>query len=104
MAAGGSLSRTERKAAARAEILQQEEQRDRRRQVSRLLKKPVAERNPEESLLLGECEDIVRELERRRKKREGLRRRQEEVGARSCWDVECPSCGPRYNHCYPMNR
>ncbi|KAH1182719.1 NAD-dependent protein deacetylase sirtuin-7 isoform X1 [Mauremys mutica] len=79
MAAGGSLSRTERKAAARAEILQQEEQRDRRRQVSRLLKKPVAERNPEESLLLGECEDIVRELERRRKKREGLRRRQEEV-------------------------
>lgn len=33
MAAGGSLSRSERKAAARAEILQQEEQRDRRRQV-----------------------------------------------------------------------
>lgn len=35
MAAGGSLSRSERKAAARAEILQQEEQRDRRRQVRR---------------------------------------------------------------------
>lgn len=33
MAAGGSLSRSERKAAARAELLQQEEQRDRRRQV-----------------------------------------------------------------------
>lgn len=33
MAAGGSLSRSERKAAARAEILLQEEQRDRRRQV-----------------------------------------------------------------------
>ncbi|XP_048673372.1 NAD-dependent protein deacetylase sirtuin-7 isoform X2 [Caretta caretta] len=79
MAAGGSLSRAERKAAARAEILQQEEQRDRRRQVSRVLRKPAGERSPEESLLLGECEDIVRELERRRMKREGLRRRQEEV-------------------------
>ncbi|XP_074870329.1 NAD-dependent protein deacetylase sirtuin-7 isoform X2 [Carettochelys insculpta] len=79
MAAGGSLSRTERKAAARAEILHQEQQRDRCRQVARILKKPAAERSPEESLLLAEWEDIVREVERRRRKREGVRRRQEEV-------------------------
>ncbi|XP_051490609.1 NAD-dependent protein deacetylase sirtuin-7 [Apus apus] len=81
MAAGGSLglSRSERKAAARAEILQQEEQRDRRRQVSRIWRKPPAERSPEECQALSESEDIVRELERRRKRRERLRRRQEEV-------------------------
>ncbi|XP_041265523.1 NAD-dependent protein deacetylase sirtuin-7 [Pyrgilauda ruficollis] len=79
MAAGGSLSRSERKAAARAEILQQEEQRDRRRQVSRIWRKPPAERSPEECQVLSESEDIVRELERRRKRRERLRRRQEEV-------------------------
>ncbi|XP_055553528.1 uncharacterized protein LOC130141259 isoform X2 [Falco biarmicus] len=79
MAAGGSLSRSERKAAARAEILQQEEQRDRRRQVSRIWRKPPAERSPEECQVLAESEDIVRELERRRKRRERLRRRQEEV-------------------------
>ncbi|XP_064890283.1 NAD-dependent protein deacetylase sirtuin-7 isoform X3 [Columba livia] len=79
MAAGGSLSRSERKAAARAEILQQEEQRDRRRQVSRIWRKPPAERSPEECQVLGESDDIVRELERRRHRRERLRRRQEEV-------------------------
>uniref|UniRef100_A0A8C4TS74 Regulatory protein SIR2 homolog 7 n=1 Tax=Falco tinnunculus TaxID=100819 RepID=A0A8C4TS74_FALTI len=79
MAAGGSLSRSERKAAARAEILQQEEQRDRRRQVSRIWRKPPAERSPEDCQVLAESEDIVRELERRRKRRERLRRRQEEV-------------------------
>uniref|UniRef100_A0A8D0GFD3 NAD-dependent protein deacetylase sirtuin-7 n=1 Tax=Sphenodon punctatus TaxID=8508 RepID=A0A8D0GFD3_SPHPU len=79
MAAGGSLSRSERKAAVRAEILRQEEQRERRRQVSEVLRKVAAERSPEESLFLAGCEEIVRELERRRKRRERLRRRQEEV-------------------------
>ncbi|KAM4673279.1 NAD-dependent protein deacetylase sirtuin-7 isoform 2-T2 [Amazona ochrocephala] len=79
MAAGGSATRAERKAAARAELLQQEEQRDRRRQVSRIWRKPPAERSPEECQVLGESDDIVRELERRRKRRERLRRRQEEV-------------------------
>lgn len=64
-------------------------------QVSRILRKPAGERSPEESLLLGECEDIVRELERRRMKREGLRRRQEEVGARPRRDVDSRPCGPR---------
>lgn len=33
--------------------------------------------------MLNESEDIVRELERRRKRRERLRRRQEEVGGRA---------------------
>lgn len=108
MAAGGSLSRSERKAAARAEMLRQEELRERRRQVprapaprpapplcqcpcprdrapvpaqvSRVLQTAAAERSAEDTLLLGECEDVVRDLERRRKKREGQRRRQEEVG------------------------
>uniref|UniRef100_A0A8D0GHS3 Regulatory protein SIR2 homolog 7 n=1 Tax=Sphenodon punctatus TaxID=8508 RepID=A0A8D0GHS3_SPHPU len=81
MAAGGSLSRSERKAAVRAEILRQEEQRERRRQVSEVLRKVAAERSPEESLFLAGCEEIVRELERRRKRRERLRRRQEEAAS-----------------------
>lgn len=46
MAAGGSLSRSERKAAARAEILQQEEQRDRRRQVRPGPAQPSSPRRP----------------------------------------------------------
>ncbi|XP_061471911.1 NAD-dependent protein deacetylase sirtuin-7 isoform X1 [Rhineura floridana] len=79
MAAGRSLSRSERKAAARAEFLRQEEQRERRIQVSRILHKPAAERSPEEALLLSSCQEIVRDLERLRKKRERLRRRLEEV-------------------------
>nr|XP_056715785.1 NAD-dependent protein deacetylase sirtuin-7 [Euleptes europaea] len=79
MAAGRSLSRSERKAATRAEFLRQEEQRERRRQVSRILHKPVAERSPEEALLLSGCQEIVRDLERLRKKRERLRCRLEEV-------------------------
>uniref|UniRef100_A0A8D0EDD7 NAD-dependent protein deacetylase sirtuin-7 n=1 Tax=Salvator merianae TaxID=96440 RepID=A0A8D0EDD7_SALMN len=79
MAAGRSLSRSERKAAARAEFLRQEEQRERRRQVSRILHKPAAERSPDETVLLSGCQDIVRDLERLRKKRERLRRRLEEV-------------------------
>ncbi|KAF7247431.1 NAD-dependent protein deacetylase sirtuin-7 [Varanus komodoensis] len=79
MAAGRSLSRSERKAAARAEFLRQEEQRERRRQVSRILHKPAAERSPDEAVLLSGSQEIVRDLERLRKKRERLRRRLEEV-------------------------
>ncbi|KAL7989504.1 hypothetical protein Chor_012170 [Crotalus horridus] len=79
MAAGRSLSRSERKAAARAEFLRQEEQRERRRQVSRILRKPAADRSAEEAMLLSGCQEMVRDLERLRKKRERLRRRLEEV-------------------------
>nr|XP_020669998.1 NAD-dependent protein deacetylase sirtuin-7 isoform X2 [Pogona vitticeps] len=79
MAAGRSLSRSERKAAARAEFLLQEEQRERRRQVSRILHKPAAERSSEEAALLSGCQEIVRDLERLHKKRERLRRRLEEI-------------------------
>lgn len=111
MAAGRSLSRSERKAAARAEFLRQEEQRERRRQVrrgvqksrlaalleapvwqhaplpflsfsqvSRILRKPPADRSADEAMLLSGCQEMVRDLERLRKKRERLRRRLEEVG------------------------
>ncbi|XP_034268785.1 NAD-dependent protein deacetylase sirtuin-7 [Pantherophis guttatus] len=79
MAAGRSLSRSERKAAARAEFLRQEEQRERRRQVSRILRKPAADRSADEAMLLSGCQEMVRDLERLRKKRERLRRRLEEV-------------------------
>ncbi|XP_013929415.1 PREDICTED: NAD-dependent protein deacetylase sirtuin-7 [Thamnophis sirtalis] len=79
MAAGRSLSRSERKAAARAEFLRQEEQRERRRQVSRILRKPPADRSADEAMLLSGCQEMVRDLERLRKKRERLRRRLEEV-------------------------
>uniref|UniRef100_A0A8C5WST2 NAD-dependent protein deacetylase sirtuin-7 n=1 Tax=Laticauda laticaudata TaxID=8630 RepID=A0A8C5WST2_LATLA len=79
MAAGRSLSRSERKAAARLEFLRQEEQRERRRQVSRILRKPAADRSADESMLLSGCQEMVRDLERLRKKRERLRRRLEEV-------------------------
>ncbi|XP_044275849.1 NAD-dependent protein deacetylase sirtuin-7 isoform X2 [Varanus komodoensis] len=81
MAAGRSLSRSERKAAARAEFLRQEEQRERRRQVSRILHKPAAERSPDEAVLLSGSQEIVRDLERLRKKRERLRRRLEEAAS-----------------------
>nr|XP_060620847.1 NAD-dependent protein deacetylase sirtuin-7 [Anolis sagrei ordinatus] len=79
MAAGRSLSRSERKAAARAEFLRQEEQRERRRQVSQILHKPAAERSADETLFLSECQEIVRDLERLRKKRERLQHRLEEI-------------------------
>ncbi|XP_070596184.1 NAD-dependent protein deacetylase sirtuin-7 [Erythrolamprus reginae] len=79
MAAGRSLSRSERKAVARAELLRQEEQRERRKQVSRILRKPVADRSADEAMLLSGCQEMVRDLERLRKKRERLRRRLEEV-------------------------
>ncbi|XP_026523111.1 NAD-dependent protein deacetylase sirtuin-7 [Notechis scutatus] len=79
MAAGRSLSRSERKAAARVEFLRQEEQREQRRQVSRILRKPAADRSADEAMLLSGCQEMVRDLERLRKKRERLRRRLEEV-------------------------
>ncbi|XP_026936831.1 NAD-dependent protein deacetylase sirtuin-7 isoform X1 [Sagmatias obliquidens] len=78
MAAGG-LSRLERKAAERVRRLREEQQRERLRQVSRILRKAVAERSAEEGRLLAESEDLVTELQGRSRRREGLKRRQEEV-------------------------
>ncbi|XP_022278328.1 NAD-dependent protein deacetylase sirtuin-7 isoform X3 [Canis lupus baileyi] len=78
MAAGGP-SRSERKAAERVRRLREEQQRERLRQVSRILRKAVAERSAEEGRLLAESEDLVTELQGRSRRREGLKRRQEEV-------------------------
>ncbi|KAM8786423.1 NAD-dependent protein deacetylase sirtuin-7 isoform 2-T3 [Rhynchonycteris naso] len=78
MAAGG-LSRSERKEAERVRRLREEQQRERLRQVSRILRKAVAERSAEESRLLAESKDLVTELQGRSRRREGLKRRQEEV-------------------------
>ncbi|XP_049716893.1 NAD-dependent protein deacetylase sirtuin-7 isoform X3 [Elephas maximus indicus] len=78
MAAGG-LSRSERKAAERVRRLREEQQRERLRQVSRILRKAVTERSAEEGRLLAESEDLVTELQGRSRRREGLKRRQEEV-------------------------
>ncbi|XP_027706070.1 NAD-dependent protein deacetylase sirtuin-7 [Vombatus ursinus] len=78
MAAGG-LSRSERKAAERDKILREEQQRNRLRQVSRILKKAAAERSAEECRLLAESEELVKELQGRSRRREGLKRRQQEV-------------------------
>ncbi|KAM8943896.1 NAD-dependent protein deacetylase sirtuin-7 isoform 4-T4 [Lycaon pictus] len=78
MAAGGP-SRSERKAAERVRRLREEQQRERLRQVSRILRKAVAERSAEEGRLLAESEDLVTELQGRSRRREGLKRRQEEA-------------------------
>ncbi|KAM5150790.1 NAD-dependent protein deacetylase sirtuin-7 isoform 2-T2 [Callospermophilus lateralis] len=78
MAAGG-LSRSERKAAERVRRLREEQQRERLRQVSRILRKAATERSVEEGRLLAESEDLVTELQGRSRRREGLKRRQEEV-------------------------
>ncbi|XP_041581108.1 NAD-dependent protein deacetylase sirtuin-7 isoform X2 [Vulpes lagopus] len=78
MAAGGP-SRSERKAAERVRRLREEQQRERLRQVSRILRKAAAERSAEEGRLLAESEDLVTELQGRSRRREGLKRRQEEV-------------------------
>uniref|UniRef100_A0A9L0R4Q6 Regulatory protein SIR2 homolog 7 n=1 Tax=Equus caballus TaxID=9796 RepID=A0A9L0R4Q6_HORSE len=78
MAAGG-LSRSERKAAERVRRLREEQQRERLRQVSRILRKAAAERSAEEGRLLAESEDLVTELQGRSRRREGLKRRQEEA-------------------------
>eukprot|EP00069_Balaena_mysticetus_P017877 bmy_02247T0 len=83
MAAGG-LSRSERKAAERVRRLREEQQRERLRQVSRILRKAAAERSAEEGRLLAESEDLVTELQGRSRRREGLKRRQEEAS---------PGCG-----------
>ncbi|XP_064439457.1 NAD-dependent protein deacetylase sirtuin-7 isoform X5 [Mirounga angustirostris] len=50
-----------------------------RPQVSRILRKAAAERSAEEGRLLAESEDLVTELQGRSRRREGLKRRQEEV-------------------------
>lgn len=47
--------------------------------MSRILRKAVAERSAEEGRLLAESEDLVTELQGRSRRREGLKRRQEEV-------------------------
>ncbi|KAF5911388.1 hypothetical protein HPG69_018691 [Diceros bicornis minor] len=80
MAAGG-LSRSERKAAERVRRLREEQQRERLRQVSRILRKAAAERSAEEGRLLAESEDLVTELQGRSRRREGLKRRQEEASS-----------------------
>uniref|UniRef100_A0A5F4WHN5 Regulatory protein SIR2 homolog 7 n=1 Tax=Callithrix jacchus TaxID=9483 RepID=A0A5F4WHN5_CALJA len=80
MAAGG-LSRSERKAAERVRRLREEQQRDRLRQVSLILRKAAVERSAEEVRLLAESGDLVTELQGRSRRREGLKRRQEEVSA-----------------------
>ncbi|XP_042525975.1 NAD-dependent protein deacetylase sirtuin-7 isoform X1 [Dipodomys spectabilis] len=79
MAAGGGLSRSERKAAERVRRLREEQQRERLRQVSRILRKAAAERSAEEGRLLAESADLVTELQGRSRRREGLKRRLEEV-------------------------
>ncbi|KAG8507560.1 NAD-dependent protein deacetylase sirtuin-7 [Galemys pyrenaicus] len=78
MAAGG-LSRSERKAAERVRRLREEQQRERLRQVSRILRKAAAERSAEEGRLLAESADLVAELQGRSRRREGLKRRLEEA-------------------------
>ncbi|XP_063512411.1 NAD-dependent protein deacetylase sirtuin-7 isoform X2 [Pongo pygmaeus] len=80
MAAGG-LSRSERKAAERVRRLREEQQRERLRQVSRILRKAAAERSAEEGRLLAESADLVTELQGRSRRREGLKRRQEEAAS-----------------------
>lgn len=52
-----------------------------RPQVSRILRKAAAERSAEEGRLLAESEDLVTELQGRSRRREGLKRRQEEASA-----------------------
>ncbi|KAK1330715.1 hypothetical protein QTO34_008653 [Cnephaeus nilssonii] len=49
------------------------------RRRSRILRKAAAERSAEEGRLLAESEDLVTELQGRSRRREGLKRRQEEV-------------------------
>ncbi|KAM4692629.1 NAD-dependent protein deacetylase sirtuin-7 [Rhinophrynus dorsalis] len=73
------MGRAERKAEAREEILRREQHRDRQRLVTRILHKPAAERSNKESELLGGSRDLVRELERRKQRRERLRCRELEV-------------------------
>lgn len=47
--------------------------------MSRILRKAAAERSAEEGRLLAESEDLVTELQGRSRRREGLKRRQEEA-------------------------
>ncbi|XP_018409129.1 PREDICTED: NAD-dependent protein deacetylase sirtuin-7 [Nanorana parkeri] len=73
------MGRAERKAEMREEIVRREQQRDRRRQISRILHKTAAERSPGERQLLESYAELVRELERHRQRRERLRHREEEI-------------------------
>lgn len=47
--------------------------------MSRILRKAAAERSAEEGRLLAESEDLVTELQGRSRRREGIKRRQEEA-------------------------
>lgn len=51
--------------------------------MSRILRKAAAERSAEEGRLLAESEDLVTELQGRSRRREGLKRRQEEASPRA---------------------
>ncbi|KAG9473572.1 hypothetical protein GDO78_004067 [Eleutherodactylus coqui] len=73
------MGRAERKAEAREEIVRREQHRDRRRQISRILHKPAAERSPGERELLEGYAELVQELEKTRQRRERLRYREQEV-------------------------
>ncbi|XP_063817285.1 NAD-dependent protein deacetylase sirtuin-7 [Pseudophryne corroboree] len=75
----GTMGRAERKAEAREEIVRREQHRERRRQISRILYKPAAERSPGERGLLESCAELVQELEKQRQRRERLRYREQEV-------------------------
>lgn len=79
MESTGNMGRAERKAEAREEIVRREQHRERRRQISRILHKPAAERSPGERELLESYAELVRELEKQRQRRERLRCREQEV-------------------------
>lgn len=53
--------------------------------MSRILRKAAAERSAEEGRLLAESEDLVTELQGRSRRREGLKRRQEEASPARRW-------------------
>ncbi|KAM9296640.1 NAD-dependent protein deacetylase sirtuin-7 [Gastrophryne carolinensis] len=73
------MGRAERKAEIREEIVRREQQRERRRQISRILHKAPAERSPGERQLLNDYGELVRELERHRQRWERRKCREMEV-------------------------
>ncbi|XP_023815574.2 NAD-dependent protein deacetylase sirtuin-7 [Oryzias latipes] len=75
----GTSARAERKALEKAKIQQRESERNILRLVGQVLKKPEAERSEEEAAALLLHRDAAEELCRRRSRRDGLRRKQEEV-------------------------
>ncbi|KAG7491188.1 hypothetical protein MATL_G00000270 [Megalops atlanticus] len=75
----GVSARTERKAQEKAKILQRERQRKTFKLVSQILKKSECDRTAEEAAVLQLHRDTVTELCRRQHRRNGLKRKQEEV-------------------------